>query len=62
MLHRELGEDRRSGRAAVTVSYTITGLSGSGNHYGREMSARRFADYIDTWPASIARARAGERQ
>jgi hypothetical protein len=42
----------------VNVSYTITGLSDAGNAYAREMSARRFAEYIDTWPASIARARA----
>ena len=46
----------------VTVSYTMTGLSDSGNQYVREMSARRFADYIDTWPASIAKARASDRQ
>lgn len=44
----------------VTVGYTITGLSDAGNAYVREMSARRFADYVETWPASIARARAGK--
>ncbi len=42
----------------VTVSYTITALSDAGNEYVREMSARRFADYIDTWPEAIASARA----
>ncbi len=46
----------------VTVSYMITALTEAGNGYVREMSARRFADYIDTWPASIAKARAAERQ
>jgi len=46
----------------VTVGYTITGLSDAGNAYVREMSAQRFADYIDTWPASIAKARARSPQ
>jgi len=40
------------------VSYTITGLSDAGNGYVREMSARRFADYIETWPEAIAKAAA----
>ncbi len=41
----------------VTVRYTITGLSESGNAYARDMTAQRFADYIDTWPRSIEKAR-----
>ena len=44
------------------MSYTITGLTEAGNRYVREMSASRFAEYIDTWPASIVKARANERQ
>jgi len=28
--------------------------------YVREMSARRFADYIETWPEAIAKARAAK--
>jgi hypothetical protein len=49
--------DAEGAQTRVTVSYTITGLSDAGNACVREMSARRFADYIDTWPASIAKAR-----
>ena len=52
--------EAQGAQTRVTVSYTITGLSAAGNGYVRQMSARRFADYIDTWPASIAKARAGK--
>jgi len=52
--------EEESAQTRVTVSYTITGLSAAGNGYVREMTAHRFADYIDTWPASIAKARSGK--
>jgi hypothetical protein len=44
-------------RTRVSVTYTITGLCEAGNEYVRQMSAQRFADYIDSWPAAIERAR-----
>jgi hypothetical protein len=52
--------EEEGAQTRVTVSYTITGLSAAGNAYARDMTARRFADYIETWPASIAKARAEE--
>jgi len=42
-------------RTRVTVIYTFTGLSEAGNDIVRAMDDRRYAEYIDSWAAAIAK-------
>lgn len=40
----------------VTVTYAYTGLGPSGNAYVRDMTAERFAAFIDGWAEAISRS------